>query len=475
MNIYLPIEVKVREFEGKMLLALEAAERGHVVVIGEKKDTINLAKAGHLPPGIVHDKSLTPGDYKVKNFKDLKRHGHIITAQDEESGLLDESFDKFAKQRFSGDTLSLADRVFAWGNHDSNSLKKNYPDFADRIVTVGSPRVDFWREEFDPYFSLKENRERPYIFVASNFGFPIDENPFWNKVARLRKAGYFDRDPEMEQFMYENTAYQYRLLYHFIEAVRKLSKDFPDIDIVVRPHPVESIDAWKKLMGEYPNVIIERKGTISRWIRNALVLIHNGCTSALEAAVSNIPRIAYRPIPNEIEREIPNNTSLHTFSYKELKEKVKDLIETGSFNQWGEVVKRTEKIISERLASTKGKMAAEKIVDEWETLGSTHDLNHAESKKLLDIYLYLSKQKKRRRVVQKIKIKAVDIRNLITGQKRDDSNQGNLLKSTHKFPYLHKEEVDETIRSVQDTLKRYKNVRSIQFGQNSYIISKTNQ
>ena len=68
MNIYLPIEVKVRELEGKTLLALTAAERGHTVIIGEKKDTINLAKKGILPPGIVHDKSLTPGEYKIKNF-----------------------------------------------------------------------------------------------------------------------------------------------------------------------------------------------------------------------------------------------------------------------------------------------------------------------------------------------------------------------------------------------------------------------
>jgi surface carbohydrate biosynthesis protein len=88
MNIYLPIEVKVRELEGKVLLALAAAERGHTVILGEKKDTINMAKKGHLPPGIVHDKSLTPGEYKLINYKQLKEHGHLVTSQDEESGLL---------------------------------------------------------------------------------------------------------------------------------------------------------------------------------------------------------------------------------------------------------------------------------------------------------------------------------------------------------------------------------------------------
>ena len=60
MNIYIPIEVKVRELEGRTLLALAAAERGHQVILGSKKETLLSAVNGELPPGIVHMKSLTP-------------------------------------------------------------------------------------------------------------------------------------------------------------------------------------------------------------------------------------------------------------------------------------------------------------------------------------------------------------------------------------------------------------------------------
>ena len=38
MNIYIPIEVKTREIESRTLLALAAAERGLVVVLGGKED-----------------------------------------------------------------------------------------------------------------------------------------------------------------------------------------------------------------------------------------------------------------------------------------------------------------------------------------------------------------------------------------------------------------------------------------------------
>lgn len=472
MNIYLPIEVKARELEGKMLLALEAAGRGHTVVIGKKQDTLNLAKAGSLPPGIVHDKSLTPGEYKIRNFEQLKQHGHVITAQDEESGLLDESFDKFAKQRFSEDTISLTDRVFAWGDHDASSLKKIYPEYAGRIIKTGSPRVDFWRTEFAPYFSTETERRKPFLLVASNFGFPIDENPFWNKVARLRGAGYFDRDPDMEQFMYENSAYQYRLLYYFIEAVRKLSADFPEMDILVRPHPVESLDAWNKLMGDYSNVFIERKGTISRLIRNSFLLMHNGCTSALEASVSKTPRVAYRPIPHEIEREIPNETSIHAFSYPELKDTIQSYFDGNLSEKMEGVTQKTNQIISGRLANTSGRFAAEEIVDQWEKLQTTNGLPESDLQELLRLYREVSNKRRRKQMIQRLKVKAVNFRNLFTGQKRDQPKRGNLLKTSHKFPYLNMGEVTDIIMNIRKATGKYGEISTVQFGENSYILFK---
>lgn len=465
MNIYLPIEVKVRELEGKTLLAMVAAERGHTVILGEKKDTLSLAiKNPDLPPGVLHDKSLTPGKYKIENFTKLKQHGHIITAQDEESGLLDESFDAFAKRRFSDETVSMVDKIFTWGPHDTQSLKKIFPEFSEKIISTGSPRVDFWRSEFDNYYKDDDLEIKPYIFIASNFGYPIDENLFWNKIARLRKAGYFERDPEMERYMFENTAYQYRLLYEFIEMIRELSKVFPNTNILVRPHPVESIDAWHKLLGEIPNVIIERKGTISGWIRNAAVLIHNGCTSAIEAAVSGLPRIAYRPIPDEIEREIPNKTSLHAFSLEELKKMVFELLKNDNTKQFDESEEASRKIINERLSSISDRFAAEKIVSQWEMLADSGNLKTSSHEKLKE-YKIVNKAN----VGKKLKWQAVKIRNAIFGTSKVELQKKSLLKSSHKFPDLSDEEMFGMIGKMQNTLNRFQDVRAVRFGEKSFI------
>lgn len=271
MNIYIPIEVKVRELEGRTLLALAAAERGHRVLIGSKKDTLIPAVQGKLPSGVIHMKSLTPSEQMLDQLQNLKNNGFAVTSQDEESGLLDESYEKFAKIRYGHDSLKFADAVFGWGEFDVECLKKTYPEVSSKMIATGSPRVDFWRSDFQDYFKSDEKlqkwEEKPYLLVVSNFGSVIRANKIWNVMARLREAGYFDRDPEMELFEYEYSGYMLQLIGHFIKMIRKLAETYPDVNILIRPHPVEDEEAWDKMIGPFPNVHVFRDGSISGWIR----------------------------------------------------------------------------------------------------------------------------------------------------------------------------------------------------------------
>jgi surface carbohydrate biosynthesis protein len=467
MNIYLPVEVKVRELEGKTLTALAAAERGHTVILGNKKDTLNLAKVGHLPPGVVHDKSLTPGQYKIENFNRLKNHGHLITAQDEESGLLDESYNRFAKRRFSKETVSLADQIFTWGGHDQASLQEIYPDFKSKFNATGSPRVDFWRSEFDGYYPDDTSSEKPTIFFASNFGSPIDENTFWDRIARLREAGYFERDPKMEKYIYENTAYQFRLLHRFVELIREVAETFPEAQVFVRPHPVESVAAWKMLLGTGSDVIVKREGSISGIIRNSSLLIHNGCTSALEAAATGLPRIAYRPIPHPIEREIPNNLSIQVSSITEVKEAVRNILEKKRNESFEQAEKRAGEILEGRLSNLSGELAADRMVDAWTELGEA-DLYKTSTPKELMAY----KPDESIDIKTSLKHKAVQLRNAVTGQTRKDRSLDASLKTSHKFPGLSDREMDNLVQRLQKTLNRFDDVKKERFGEKSFIFFK---
>ena len=60
-------------------------------------------------------------------------------------------------------------------------------------------------------------------------------------------------------------------------------------DIVLRPHPAEDPKVWQTYLQNIPNVHVIREGSISAWVKNAFVIMHNGCTTAIEATISKKP------------------------------------------------------------------------------------------------------------------------------------------------------------------------------------------
>ena len=483
MNIYIPIEVKVRELEGRTLLALAAAERGHQVIIGSKKETLLSAVNGDLPPGIVHMKSLTPSEQMLEQLTKMRSMGHFVTSQDEESGLLDESYEKFAKIRYSEESIKLASGVFGWGEHDVDCLQKVYPSEANKIIATGSPRVDFWRPDFEKYFhqdsKIEQWKDKPYLLVVSNFGSVIRSNKIWNVMARLREAGYFDRDPEMELFEYEYSGYMLQLIGHFVKMIRKVAETYPDVNILIRPHPVEAEDAWDKMIGSYPNVHVFREGTISSWIRGATGIIHNGCTSALEAAVSGVPRIAYRPIPSSFEREIPNQLSREAFTMDELLEKVDHLLNQTSSKAEIQHDKEADQKLRQRLVNVNGALAADRIVDYWETIGSKNQLNNNP----IDNYSPVSNTVSGRKVVQnasmvrKIRIIASNLKQLLTefGKNSGDGtpirDDGQLLDNSFKFNSYSDAEFEHILSNLQQSLDRFHNIKYKRISNRAFLIT----
>src|SRR5690625_103472 len=470
MNIYIPIEIKVRELEGCILLALAAAEQNHTVIVGEKKDTIGLASSESTPKGLIHMKSITPHDSMLRTLNKLRQNGHVITVQDEESGLLDETYDTFAGLRFSERTIPLVDRVCAWGNYDARSLKRIYSQYSDKISITGSPRVDFWRKDFSKYYSYSDDAKtlngKPYILIASNFGGPLNVNRFWNIMARLNEAGYLAREEGRERYQFENEAYQTRLIGEFVFMIRDLAKSYPDHHILVRPHPVESIEGWKKLIGNVPGIYVNRDGTISRWIRHAKVTIHNGCTSALEAAIAGENRIAYRPLPHEIERDIPNEVSTQVFSIDELKEKVQECLDGRLLHEEYPLPNEISEIIQDRFSGTDGRLSADRIADVWSEISEEKNMKTSSP----DEFFTLNR-KKNIPFTRRVKKSLVSVRNIVTGQKKEKKKK-KLLDSSFKFPEFTDQEFEMVLGSLQKSTGRFNEIKYHRFGSKSFILYK---
>ena len=78
--LYLPLEIAIREFDGKATLAYEAAKRGWNVIITNKLKLYSQLK--NLPKGIFLIKSAVPGE--IDQLKKIKKYGHKILLLDEE-------------------------------------------------------------------------------------------------------------------------------------------------------------------------------------------------------------------------------------------------------------------------------------------------------------------------------------------------------------------------------------------------------
>jgi surface carbohydrate biosynthesis protein len=465
MNIYIPIEVKVRELEGRSLLAFEAASRGHSVILGGKEDTLALARKNILNPGIIHDKSLASGQTELlQTFRDNK---HIITCQDEEHGLLDFSYDDFAHQRFSDETLELADALFCWGDHDTESLGRIYKGHINKFINTGSPRVDLWRNEFDYFF--KDDSLPPYVLIVSNFGIVMNMNRIWSVLDQRQKWLDTSRFDIREFFgMYGSHA---ELLGEFIFMIRKLAGNIPGTQVILRPHPVEDINGWKSLLensGE--NVKIIQEGGISKWIRNARAIIHNGCTSAFEATAGNIPVITYRPRISPHEREAPNMLGIEAYNSDEVINLVSGILKR---KLTAADFKRNTSILSKRFSNLDGKFAFKSIVDHWESF-NTQELSRPNTEFLNKrISENLSKRPGEGYLRDKVFNKINRLKSVVLKTRQSSNKKANQAFTTaHKFSNLEREELINLKNSYSNLFEDFNDIDILKIGKRAYLIRK---
>jgi hypothetical protein len=77
-----------------------------------------------------------------------------------------------------------------------------------------------------------------------------------------------------------------------------LSGRFPERRFVLRPHPGEKTGVWRDQLAELRNVSMERGGSAAAWALAADLLIHNSCTTGLEAGLLGRPTLSFCPINN---------------------------------------------------------------------------------------------------------------------------------------------------------------------------------
>lgn len=166
-SILLPVETFNREFDGKLLLALHAAERGWQAIIGERRTLHRQILS--MDRSVYFSKGFRSSNRKM--FQTISRLGHSIVALDEES--LVPFSDEMMLMKMDKSVLQNLQIAFVWGS-DNVRLYRQVEELKDKpIIPTGNPRIDMMRPELRGYFekAIASITERYGHFVLFNSNF----------------------------------------------------------------------------------------------------------------------------------------------------------------------------------------------------------------------------------------------------------------------------------------------------------------
>ena len=361
-TLIIPVENQVRELDAKLLFACVAAEHGFASVLGSKQYLY--FSMPRIERGVFIAKSMRARSTLM--FDIIRSLGNEIAAWDEES-LVRYASPGYSAWRFSASTFSFIRHLFAWGEDDAEMFNGYPGNKSTEVYVTGNPRADLLRPDVRGYFAdeVEQLRVRfgDFILVNTNFSFV---NPFVKKLALVQTGAGSSSTVSRtgngmsQAFAIGMAAHQQQIFEHFQMLVSRLGKWFPDHQIVVRPHPSEDHSVWRQIVNDDANVHINHDGNVVPWLMASRVLVHNGCTTAVEAAVLERPSISYQPVQSECyDYHLPNSLSHRAFELDEVRDYVQAIID----DRRG-LIDETERqrIFARHLADVTGPLAAERIV-----------------------------------------------------------------------------------------------------------------
>jgi len=373
-TLLMPVENQVRELDSKLLLACIAARRGFASLIGFRRE-IHF-HISSFPPGIYLSKSMTAASDLM--FKIMRKLGHEIVAWDEEA-LVHLPPETYFSRRLSPVAMGFVSHMFAWGQ-DNAELWQQFPQLPDgtEIHVTGNPRNDVLRPEIRLYYqkTVEELVERygSFILINTNFNHVNAFYPGLNLFVPNDKPGGDPRRGRAAKGMTREYAQGLRdhkqaIFEKFQQLIPAVEQVFPEYNIVVRPHPTENQEIYRQIAAGSERVEVTNEGNVVPWLMAARALIHNGCTTGVEAYVMGVPAISYRATVNENYDygfyRLPNLLSHQCFDFEELITTLGKML-AGELGAAGGDERKA--LVDRHLAALDGPLACERIVDVCEKI-----------------------------------------------------------------------------------------------------------
>jgi surface carbohydrate biosynthesis protein len=292
--LYFLIEETARELASRVLLCTVATEQGLSSCIIPQWLIWNHFE--RLAPGIVIFKG--NNTVQTNHMLTARKAGHLVASIEEEA--LGLSLDREVKRLFDPRTADACDLILAQGECLRAVVTAKDSRLADMVVVTGNPRIDLLRPPFSRKVKAQAEEFRrvhgDYVLINSNFGSinPRVEDTYAFYSTCIQVGVITEDEPKDRADFLEWCGWERANLDLLTEVIGSYL-DRPKVPrLIIRPHPSENAEKWRKAYQGVAKVSIIREGDHLAWTAAANLLIHTGCTTGTEAVILGTPALSLK-------------------------------------------------------------------------------------------------------------------------------------------------------------------------------------
>lgn len=323
MRIAIVVNNPARDLAGLILLAGELSRQGakcYLVPMALQRFEL----ASLAPDFVLFNQLRTLNEPIVQALIKAKIRIGLL---DDEGGVFP-NIDWYLRQLTPRQDIRQSVSVFcSWGYRLAEHARSNNWFPPEAVVATGHPRFDFYASEWErlafPQAPTPQEYTKPLILINSRFS---RANPaFGDREKEVRTMIKNRGFSEQEACNFQET--MTRTLHGMVEMTNHLTQSFPQVTFVFRPHPFERLETYSELLQPRQNLNICRVGAITSWLRLADGVIHRSCTTAIEAAMCDVPAFspAWIPFPDIIEST--ERVSVQCSSQEEMDDYLRKLLD----------------------------------------------------------------------------------------------------------------------------------------------------